>query len=369
VTRRAIPLFMGLRPTSEPWAGRAGLALQLAVVLGVSARLGLGLTSDSAWRLVADVGALLAFGGAVGYVAALHLFERAPMAPGPGQPRGHEPFIRTAYAWLLVTLGLGAALALRELLWDVPPSASALVAERHALALGFLSLLIFGMASRIVPVFGGVPLWRPRLLVPLYVVFNLGVALRVAGELMGNRDDLARGLVAVSGLLGFLGLALFALMLWRTLDRRPRVALPLVAQPRSDAVGAPRTTPAARDATDDPGATAGALAGCASAGATITPAGTDREEAASAAARARAGEAATITADWTVAAVLERWPATLDTFLAFGFAPLANPVLRQALAPRVTLAQAAAMRQADLAALLAELAFVTGAPERDPAAG
>ena len=70
-----------------------------------------------------------------------------------------------------------------------------------------------------------------------------------------------------------------------------------------------------------------------------------------------------------MAAVLDRWPATLSTFLAFGFTPLANPVLRQALAPRVTLAQAAAMRQVDLAALLAELALVTGAPERDSAAG
>src|SRR5581483_5119830 len=287
---------------------------------------------------------------------------------GPGQPRGHEPFIRTAYAWLLLTLGLGAALALRELLWDVPPSASALVAERHALALGFLSLLIFGMASRIVPVFGGVPLWRPRLLAPLYVVFNLGVALRVAGELMGNRDDLARGLVAVSGLLGFLGLALFALILWRTLDQRPRVALPLVANPRSPAAGVPPATPSPHHAVHGPGAATDSAGQGASRGATTLPPA-DGSQAASLLAPTQAGVGAAITADWTVAAVLERWPATLATFLAFGFAPLANPVLRQALAPRVTLAQAAAMRQVDLAALLVDLERAASAPERDPAAG
>ena len=41
-----------------------------------------------------------------------------------------------------------------------------------------------------------------------------------------------------------------------------------------------------------------------------------------------------------VGEVLDRYPDLLDTFLAFGFTPLANPVLRRTLARYVTIAQA-----------------------------
>jgi hypothetical protein len=312
VTRRAIPLFMGLRPTSARLAMGAWLALNAAVALGAGGALGAALAPAAVWDAASQVAAWLALAGAGAFVAALHLFERAPSPPGAGQPRGHEPYIRAAYGWLLVALGLGAALALREVLTGEAAGPGAVAAARHAFALGFVSLLIFGMASRVVPVFGGVRLWQPWLLAPLFVAFNLGVLLRVAGELLGNQDALARGLVAASGLLGFAGLALFALVLWRTLDRRAPVALPMVA---------------ARPATNG------------AAGTIAVP----------------------ITPDLTVATVLERWPATLPVFLAHGFTPLANPVLRRTLAPRVSLAQAASMKGVDLAALVAALERATRA--------
>lgn len=300
VTRRAIPLFMGLHPTDARLAMSACVLLNAGVALEVGGGVGNALAPSAAWRAGTLLGAVVAFLGALAFVRALHLYERAPRPPGPGQPRGHEAYVRTAYGWLLFSLGLGAALALREALAGAAPSAGAAAAARHALALGFLSLLLFGMASRIVPVFGGVALWGRQLLAPLYVAFNLGVVLRVAGELAGSADSLGRGLVAVSGLLGYGGLAAFALVLWRTLDARPAVALPLLT------------------------------------------------------ARAHAG-AQLLTSELTVADVLARWPATLPVFLAHGFTPLANPALRAALAPRVTVAQAARMKGVDLAALLADL--------------
>jgi hypothetical protein len=315
VTRRAIPLFMGLQATNARLDRAAWTLLDAAVALKVSGALGGALLDPLPWRAVEALGAGLLLAGAVAFVAALHLYERAPMPPGPGQPRGHEPFIRTAYGWLLVSLGLSAVVSVAVAL-GAPPVTGGASAARHALALGFLSLLIFGVASRIVPVFGGVTLWRPFLLVPLYVAFNLGVALRVLGELLGSGDSPGRLLVAVSGVLGYLGLVLFALVLWRTLDARPTVALSLVGvRPGSDGALRP---------------------------------------------------------DLTVAEVLARWPATLPVFLAHGFTPLANPALRAALAPRVTLAQATGMRGVDLDRLLAALQAAAGEasePARPPGVG
>ncbi len=300
VTRRAIPLFMGLRPTNTRLALAAFATLNAAVALAVGGRLCSALDPAGPGPTVAGIGVVLALLGAIAFVLALRLYERAPMPPGPGQPRGHEPYVRSAYGWLLFSLGLGVVQAWQQVVQGVAPSNGMLAAERHALALGFISLLIFGVASRVVPVFGGVALWRRGLLAPLYVTFNAGVVLRVVGELLGSADSPGRGLVALSGLLAYGGLGLFALMLWRTLDSRPVVALPLVAARPSPPGDAPAL-------------------------------------------------------DLTVADVLARWPATLSVFLAHGFAPLANPGLRAALAPRVTVAQAARMRGRDPAALLADL--------------
>jgi len=318
VTRRAIPLFMGLRPARERLGIAACALLNAGVALEVGAGVASALGGPEAWHGVTLLGALAIVAGAVAFVGALRLYERAAMPPGAGQPRAHEPYVRTAYGWLLFSLGLGAALALWELATGTPPSAGAQNAARHALALGYISLLIFGVASRVVPVFGGVALWGRPLLAPLYVAFNVGVVLRVAGELLGSADALGRGLVAGSGVLGYVGLVLFALVLWRTLAARAPAA-PLPATSRgatpASAVGVPVR---------------------------LVMAPPPRP-------------ASAITPDLTVAEVLARWPATLDVLLAHGFTPLAHPLLRAALAPRITVAQAAALKGLDPVTLVAAL--------------
>ncbi len=63
--------------------------------------------------------------------------------------------------------------------------------------------------------------------------------------------------------------------------------------------------------------------------------------------------------DERVSTLLERDPGVLTTLLAFGFAPLANPLTRAVLAPTVTLRQALRLRgldDADTQRLLTALA-------------
>jgi hypothetical protein len=378
VTRRAIPLFMGLRPTHERLALAACALLNAGVALEVGGGVLSALAGPEPWRGASLLGAVLLLAGAVAFVVALRLYERAPMPPGAGQPRAHEPYVRTAYGWLLFSLGLGAVLAVMELAAGVAPTAGAANAARHAFALGFISLLIFGVASRVVPVFGGVALWRRPLLAPLYVVFNLGVVVRVAGELLGSADALGRELVACSGVLGYGGLALFALILWRTLDTRPRPA-PQPAVVRGSVPLRLAGTPPSFPRAGVPLSLAAAPPSPATPGVPLPLVAALSRRAGSAAPSPHSGRAATalprsdnsapsttdgnpsqpstpvVTPDLTVADVLARWPATLDVFLAHGFAPLANPLLRATLAPRVTVAQVAAMKGVDLAALLAAL--------------
>jgi hypothetical protein len=59
-----------------------------------------------------------------------------------------------------------------------------------------------------------------------------------------------------------------------------------------------------------------------------------------------------ITAENRVGDVLTVYPGLLDTFVAFGFKPLRNPLLRKTLARRVTIAQACRMMDVDTLKLL-----------------
>src|SRR5207247_7080169 len=131
-----------LRPTRARLALAACGLLNTAVALELAGGVGSACLGLEPWRGATLLGAVLAVVGAATYVWALHLFERAPMVPGPGQPRGHEPYVRTAYGWLLFSLGLGGGLAVWELATGTAPTTGATNAARHALALGFLTLLI-----------------------------------------------------------------------------------------------------------------------------------------------------------------------------------------------------------------------------------
>lgn len=69
-----------------------------------------------------------------------------------------------------------------------------------------------------------------------------------------------------------------------------------------------------------------------------------------------------ITKDWKVAKVLEKYPQTLEVFVAATphFKKLQNPLLRKALAPRVTVLQAAKIGGVDVDELLKKLNAAVG---------
>ncbi len=126
-------------------------------------------------------------------------------------------FIRAALAWFLVggLLGLGLAFF---------PMQTALVrpAHVHANLLGFVSMMIFGVAYHVLPRFSGAPLHSRRLPVLHLWLGNLGVAALVAGWIVRVSSASAGNLLVASGA-AFSGLGglLFVYNLWRTLDRSP----------------------------------------------------------------------------------------------------------------------------------------------------
>ena len=126
-------------------------------------------------------------------------------------------FIRSALIWLGVGLLLGVSMAF------VPVAVLWRPAHVHANLLGFVSMMIFGVAYHVIPRFAGAPLHRPASALAHLWVANAGLALLVSGWLL--RPALAGAatpLLRVGAVLSAVGGALFIHNLWRTLDAAPR---------------------------------------------------------------------------------------------------------------------------------------------------
>jgi hypothetical protein len=133
--------------------------------------------------------------------------------------------VRSAFAWAFVGIAIVAANTL-----GFADSYLQVSAARHALALGFVTLMIYSVASRALPAFLGRRLWSARLQAATLVVANLGVALRVGPQLGQTADALGNAIVGLSGLLAYVALVLFALNVVRTL-RGPNAPVVAAGEP------------------------------------------------------------------------------------------------------------------------------------------
>ncbi len=231
-----------------------------------------------------------------------HIF-RAP----PDRDRSLK-FLRAAYVWLFVSLGMLVLMPVYQygVLRGLAPQTFAAHphfshpyygAVRHAITVGFVSLMIVGVASKVVPTLGGVDLrglsrlWAPFLLI------NAGCALRVVTQTLTDFTPSAFPVAGASGVLEVTGLALWGWHIWAIMAGRVRTT----AVGRSLVRGEP------------------------------------------------------IVAADRVGDVLEHYPDLLSTFVSFGFAPLTNPLLRKTVARVVTIETACRGRDVPVADLLAAL--------------
>lgn len=211
-------------------------------------------------------------------------------------------FIRAAYGWLAVSMAMLLLLPVYQAVSGIPFSHAYYGGIRHAITVGFISLMIMGVAAKVVPTLNGIdsrklsPLWGP------FVLVNVGCLLRVSLQTLTDWHPLFFGVVGVSGVLELTGLAWWGAHLIGVMRRGKR--------------------------------------GCDDVEPTAAP--------------------RTIEPHHVVADVLGWFPATAPVFDRFGFTLLRNPLLRRTVARQTTLAQAAAMRRVPLAELMTALRDAAG---------
>jgi hypothetical protein len=320
VSQRVLHHFYGLSEPDRRLSAVALVCLNVAV-LGEALGLCLMRGAGHAWAALWYASAWLLAGSVAALVWDWRVFGATEEADRSLK------FIRAAYAWLLLSLALLLLLPAYQfavLPWLAPEGPATALgfshayygAVRHAITVGFVSLMILGVAARVVPTLNGVdvrrltPLWAPFLLV------NGGCALRVAAQTLTDFTPHAFPVTSVSGLLEVTGLALWGAHQWAVMAGRPRLR---GAEARTEA-------PACRP-----------------------------------------GEP--VTAAHRVGDVLDAHPDLLEPLLAFGFTPLANPLLRRTVARRVTVGQACRQLVLEVEEVLAALNRAAPSPAVEPPSG
>jgi hypothetical protein len=148
----------------------------------------------------------------------------APPVRESGTPYVTNPtrrWVRFAFAFLVLGLGLSVGFFAREVLFGVSPSVTELSAARHAIAQGFLLTMMVSMASRLLPIYSADVLKRRGLLELTLDTLLLGALIRVSAEALGGYAAWSGPLISLGGSLSIAAFAVFAVGMWSSLRRLP----------------------------------------------------------------------------------------------------------------------------------------------------
>ncbi|CAN5270751.1 hypothetical protein BH09GEM1_BH09GEM1_47200 [soil metagenome] len=126
-------------------------------------------------------------------------------------------YVKTAIAFLFVGLAIGGWMIARRELWLRYATPYEISAHTHALFVGFVMMMIMGVALWLFPrPEKGDPRYRPALAEAAYWMLSTGTAARIVGELLRQVTAnvwLRSGIVA-SGVLQIAGFAVFFYTMW-----------------------------------------------------------------------------------------------------------------------------------------------------------
>jgi cbb3-type cytochrome oxidase subunit 1 len=126
-------------------------------------------------------------------------------------------YIKTAIGFLLIGLGIGGWMIVRRELLGRPATSYEMSAHTHAIFVGFVMMMICGVALWLFPrPDKNDRRYRPALAEAAYWMLTVGTVMRVAGELVRQRTNAQwlRLAIVAGGLLQIVGLAVFFYTMW-----------------------------------------------------------------------------------------------------------------------------------------------------------
>ena len=153
------------------------------------------------------------------FVWAVLLARQLGIFSTPGERDRSWKFIRAAYIWLLIAMGMLPFFPLYGVFTHQFFAHAYMGSYRHAYTVGFVSLMIMGVAGRVVPILAGVDskrisgLWGP------FILINAGCAGRVVLQIFSDFvPTAAYPLLGLTGFIEVAALAWWGVELWHTMN-------------------------------------------------------------------------------------------------------------------------------------------------------
>lgn len=213
VSQRFVPTVYGL---GQPRHDRQRLIFWLmngSLLLDIASYVALLTTGNPVFAATLEISYLLMVLWALLLVIQLRIFTRT------SQPDRSWKFIRAAYVWLLVAIlmmpllmpyGAWAGEGFSHAFWG---------AHLHAFTVGFVSMMIVGVSSRVVPILAGVDSKRLDSLWGPFILLNIGCAGRVMLQILTDfRPGIAYVFLGATGVIELGALAWWGLGLWRVMN-------------------------------------------------------------------------------------------------------------------------------------------------------
>ncbi|MBZ5647414.1 MAG: NnrS family protein [Acidobacteriia bacterium] len=213
VSQRFVPLVYGLKRPKKDRQSLIFAVMNVALVLNVISYVAVLTTGNLAWGIGLEIAYLLMPLWAVLLAIQLGVFSK------PTQPDRTFKFIRAAYVWLIIANTMMPFFLVYGILTHQGFAHAYMGAHRHAFTVGFISMMIMGVAGRVAPILAGVDarklssLWGPFFLIMVGCSGRVG--LQIATDFWPN---VAYPLVGLTGFIEVTALAWWGIGLWRVMN-------------------------------------------------------------------------------------------------------------------------------------------------------
>jgi iron-sulfur cluster repair protein YtfE (RIC family) len=307
VMSRTLPAFLGLRTPNPKMNLLIMLMLNFSVLLRAVSQPLMAYFVDTNMPAYYAFNALFFTAGCLQFVFILLFFYNLNILTKPEVDfsgmeieKSYEKFVWAGILWLIVAEIAMLIFTFYETYTGTHVSHALIGAYRHAVTVGFITMMIFGYASRIIPISQGIKLHSYSLLTKTFILINIGSAIRVIFQPVAVHTGSATSflLMGTSGFMESLAILFFGINIWKT-------------------ISAGKQQGAKDDVAHD--------------------------------------EITAVTATTNVYHLIKQHPQTIDVLVGKGFTQLKNPILRNTLTRAINISQATKINPTNLDQLLKEL--------------
>lgn len=294
---KTLPIFLGIQEPNRKISIYVLYILNISIALRTVSEFYREYTTNlhGFFTVVFCLAGIMEACGVFLFIYSLNLFDNKKVVKNPvNLPTGFRKFIRAALIWLFVSESALLTYTIYEAVSGEHTSHALFGAYRHAIFIGFISMMILGCASKMIPLSKGVKLCSTRLLNATFILINVGCMFRVVSQPVASHlYPQLYALLGISGFIEYAAMFCFGINAWKTMQL---------------------------DVQEEP-----------------------------------SEQIRIATASTNVYQLIKQYPQTLEILIDFGFKQLKNPILRNTLARTISLGQAVQINPVNLEDLLKAL--------------